>query len=470
MISFNFKKIWIKFLWSSNNSGRIVLYIQLVTVAIVLFVIAVGELLYISSSHKIERQLSDILQQEDKVSALASRISEISSLKEKFLLDGRQTSSSARVMLSVLKDDLADLSGQFYDDSKSRDYLLPSEITKEFESARLIILRAERLAKQLLQQNRTLSYEDGVDFLKNYGVRDLSSVNKNLLSSNYELNLLAIQLERDLAQVSHDHHNSLALLILSASIFSIIISSFVYKRRIVAPLEQVSSVMKDFPETNIANNPKEGIPALEEVISKVHSSVSGSNEIQVLRGNFAKVLTKLVDTCFVLSEFSITDPLCSIGNRRAIELYGVRTWSQASRESCSIGLMMLDVDYFKSYNDHFGHEAGDVCLRNLAMCWSEILRRPLDEVYRYGGEEFLVLIYASTKEKFQKICEELRSATLSLAIEHPSSEFGSVTISGGCLFVSNASSLDFESACSIADSQLYRSKKAGRNRVSITFL
>ena len=470
MISFDFNKIWIKFLWSSNNSGRIVLYIQLVTVAIILSAVGVGELLYISSSHKIEHELSDVLQQEDKVSNLASRISEISSLKEKFLLDGRQSSSSARVMLSALKDDLADLSSQFYVDSKSKGYLLPSEITKEFESAHLIVLRAERLAKQLLAQNRTLSYEDGVAFLKNYGVRDLSSVNKILLSSNYELNLLAIQLEQDLAQATHDHDSSLVLLIFSASICSMIISSFIYKRRIVAPLEQVSSVMKDFPETNIANNPKEGIPALEEVISKVHSSVSGSNEIQVLRSNFAKVLTKLVDTCFVLSELSITDPLCSIGNRRAIELYGVRTWSQASRESCSIGLIMLDVDYFKSYNDHFGHDTGDVCLHDLARCWSEILRRPLDEVYRYGGEEFLALIYAPTKEKFQQICEELRSATLSLAIEHPSSEFGFVTISGGCLFVSNSSSLDFDSACSIADSQLYHSKKAGRNRISITFL
>ncbi len=227
MISFDFNKIWIKFLWSSNNSGRIVIYIQLVTVAIILSVVGLGELLFIASSHKIEHQLSDVLHREDKITNLASRISEISTLKEKFLLDGRQSSSSARAMLSTLKDDLADLSSQLYVDTESKDYLLPFEITKELESAHLLILRAERLAKQLLAQNRTLSYEDGVAFLKNYGVRDLSSVNKNLISSTYELNLLAIQLEKDLAQATHDHHSSLALLIFSGSICSMIISSFI---------------------------------------------------------------------------------------------------------------------------------------------------------------------------------------------------------------------------------------------------
>ncbi len=472
MISFDFKRFWIKFLRASNGSGRIVFNIQLLTVALVMFAVVGTEALHHSHSHRIESKLASILEQEDKVSELLSIMNKVSRRKEDFLLDGRKSSSSARVMISMIRDDLADLSSKFYGEAmlSSQDYLLPSEIDRQFSSSHLAVLRAENIADEVIEQNRTLSYEDGISFLDNYGLRDLGLVYVRLAKLNHDLNMLAIQLDKDLAEAEREHHSLLIISVVLSYLVSVFVSYYIYRGKIIAPLERISSVMKDFPDLNIANNPKEGIAMLEQVIPKVYSSSIGSNEIRRLCGNFASVLTKLIDVCFVLSELSITDPLCSIGNRRALDLYGLRTWNQASRESCSIGIIMLDVDFFKGYNDHYGHDKGDVCLHDLAKCWAQLLLRPLDEVYRFGGEEFLAIVYDPSREKFQQICEEIRSATLKLAIEHPCSEYGFVTVSGGGLLVSNARSIDFEGAYSLADVQLYNSKKSGRNRMSIAYM
>jgi diguanylate cyclase (GGDEF)-like protein len=127
---------------------------------------------------------------------------------------------------------------------------------------------------------------------------------------------------------------------------------------------------------------------------------------------------------------------------------------------------MLDVDCFKGFNDTFGHPAGDDCLRRVSAAVRETLKRPGDTAARYGGEELAVLLPATDLTGAMVIGEQMRVAVASLAIAHPGSPFGHVTISVGAadmlpLLVSDKAA---DLLCA-ADQALYQAKKTGRNRV-----
>ena len=167
-----------------------------------------------------------------------------------------------------------------------------------------------------------------------------------------------------------------------------------------------------------------------------------------------------------LRSLTLTDALSGIANRRKLDLFFDREWASAVRNNSIISLMMIDIDFFKLFNDTYGHQAGDDCLKVVAKTIDSILKRPGDIVVRYGGEEFAVVMPGTEKEGALIMGEKLRVAIEELNIEHNSSEKGVVTVSVGASSLTPGKDDSPKDLFSAADKALYQSKEDGRNRVN----
>ncbi len=168
-----------------------------------------------------------------------------------------------------------------------------------------------------------------------------------------------------------------------------------------------------------------------------------------------------------LQEMAEKDPLTGLLNRRAFTTRAESAWRQAQREHHAVGVAMIDVDFFKRYNDHYGHAAGDAALRQIAQVLHDHARRPLDSVARYGGEEFVGLWYDVRAEDMQALLEQVRAGVAALALPHAASDAAAhVSISIGLLHSHPQPGDNLEAALRQADAALYRAKAQGRNRVT----
>ncbi len=160
------------------------------------------------------------------------------------------------------------------------------------------------------------------------------------------------------------------------------------------------------------------------------------------------------------------DSLTGLANRRAFDEVMKDAWSRALRDAQPVSLIMADVDHFKLYNDSFGHQQGDECLRAVARVLTAEARRPADLVARYGGEEFCVVLPNVDLEGAQVVAERIRAAVESLGIPRASPGIGAVvTLSLGVASIVPAGEDSPESLLRHADRELYRAKHLGRNRV-----
>jgi diguanylate cyclase (GGDEF)-like protein len=173
-------------------------------------------------------------------------------------------------------------------------------------------------------------------------------------------------------------------------------------------------------------------------------------------------------TSLSLSEFAQRDALTNLHNRRAFDERIDMLWQQAIRARASIGLLLIDIDHFKNYNDSAGHLSGDVCLSKVATIIARSAQRPMDMVARFGGEEFVVLLYDIDQETLGKVAQVARTNIAAAALSHPNSPiapFVTVSIGGASVFPSVNRSV--RGAIQLADEALYAAKKQGRNRVVI---
>jgi diguanylate cyclase (GGDEF)-like protein len=161
-----------------------------------------------------------------------------------------------------------------------------------------------------------------------------------------------------------------------------------------------------------------------------------------------------------------TDSLTDIANRRKFDEAFTREWSRAVREHAPISVLMLDVDYFKGFNDRYGHPTGDLCLQRIAHALQDAVKRPTDLVARYGGEEFVALLPQTAVAGSITTAEAMRAAVESLKIGHEGSSLGRVSLSIGIASIIPSGTDTLESLMRSADEQLYRAKLAGRNRVA----
>ena len=162
---------------------------------------------------------------------------------------------------------------------------------------------------------------------------------------------------------------------------------------------------------------------------------------------------------------STTDGLTGLANRRHFENCFESEWRRALRAEDSVCLIMIDIDYFKNYNDHYGHQAGDTCLKEVSALFKTYAQRSGELVARYGGEEFIVLLPRMTLAGAQRIAESMCRKIEHLNIEHEGSMEKKVTISIGVAATIPRLDTDIDSLLKESDRALYQAKANGRNCV-----
>ena len=168
-----------------------------------------------------------------------------------------------------------------------------------------------------------------------------------------------------------------------------------------------------------------------------------------------------------LERLSALDTLTQIANRRRFDTVLRQEWRRAVRDEAAISLLFCDIDYFKRFNDTYGHQAGDECLVRVAQAMEETLNRPADLVARYGGEEFIAMLVDTDGEGARMLAERMRARIEELRIENSASSVGPLlTVSLGVATIVPNPTLRPEDLMDLADRALYASKANGRNRVS----
>jgi diguanylate cyclase (GGDEF)-like protein len=160
------------------------------------------------------------------------------------------------------------------------------------------------------------------------------------------------------------------------------------------------------------------------------------------------------------------DVLTGVANRSALDQALEREWRRACETQSQLSFLMIDVDFFKAFNDRYGHVAGDACLQQLAGTAQDCLVRPSDVFGRYGGEEFAVVLPDTGAEEAVRIAETMRGAVERRAIAHAGSSLGIVTISAGAATVRPKAGDEALALVRAADASLYEAKQRGRNRVA----
>jgi two-component system chemotaxis family response regulator WspR len=188
-------------------------------------------------------------------------------------------------------------------------------------------------------------------------------------------------------------------------------------------------------------------------------------EIRELARRLKASEADLVAAKEALAELAVTDPLTGLKNRRGLDQALDREWRRGSQDTTPVGIIMVDVDHFKAFNDTYGHVAGDDCLRRVAAVLRDVATRGSDVVCRYGGEEFVFLLPNTSDEGTRVVAERVVEGIRDLAIEHARPGGGSVvTVSAGFVAARPWAADDPEHAMRQADDALYLAKRQGRDR------
>ena len=165
-----------------------------------------------------------------------------------------------------------------------------------------------------------------------------------------------------------------------------------------------------------------------------------------------------------LTKLAITDGLTGIANRRYFDDQLAHEWTRARRLNQTLAIAMIDVDWFKKYNDHYGHQGGDDCLRQVANVLSNVAKRDSDFVARYGGEEFAIILPMTQAENALELSKNICLALSNLELPHALSDFGHVTLSVGVAVGCPKQNTTPHNLLVNADKALYTAKEKGRNR------
>jgi diguanylate cyclase (GGDEF)-like protein len=193
-----------------------------------------------------------------------------------------------------------------------------------------------------------------------------------------------------------------------------------------------------------------------------------------LRWNYLRNLLTEIETIRLekakaeLELLSSSDVLTGLANRRHCDVFLDTEWQMGIRYRTQLSMLFLDVDDFKAYNDHYGHQAGDICLQKIAMIIKECVRRPQDLCARYGGEEFIVLLPNTSRESTLQLAEKIRKSVELENIPHAYSRASShVTISIGVVSMIPQTGLNQNMLVEMADKALYNAKNLGRNQIQV---
>jgi len=209
----------------------------------------------------------------------------------------------------------------------------------------------------------------------------------------------------------------------------------------------------------------ERLDAVKLIVGQLAVSIDNALLYSSLEKKVTERTEALAETNRRLEVLSLTDPLTGLANRRRFAEVLEAEWARAQRTRRSLGVVMIDIDYFKLYNDHYGHLAGDQCLRRVATALSDSIRQATDLIARYGGEEFSVILPGANHVAVLSMAERARAAVAALKEPHERSAGGIVTVSLGIAALVPKAAGQPQELVGHADAALYEAKRKGRNQV-----
>jgi len=269
--------------------------------------------------------------------------------------------------------------------------------------------------------------------------------------------LIKSKFKRNLSEQGSAVINTSLLVIFSCLILLIIIIWFLIKNLIIKPVDQleyqVKSIEDDRYSSSMIITGDDELGHLSKAIDTMAATITSKNR-------------ELIEVNRHLELISITDGLTGLYNRRHFDERIKNEWERGLRSGETLSVIMCDVDFFKKYNDIYGHQAGDECLKRVAIALKGSVHRSIDEIYRYGGEEFIILLPNTSTSGVVCIAEELLNSVFNMKIAHSGSpDYGFVTVSLGAASMIPKTMESFTGLVSHADAALYESKKRGRNRI-----
>ena len=196
-----------------------------------------------------------------------------------------------------------------------------------------------------------------------------------------------------------------------------------------------------------------------------HAKVRAMQRLVGMQRNLVEVTHKLDAANAELQRLSTTDALTGIANRRALDDFLSREWRRCQRMEKPLSLVMLDIDYFKLFNDKYGHQAGDDCLKQVAAQIARAAPRASDLAARYGGEEFMLVLGETDLDGALWMAERVRQMIGDLKVVHYATDSKFVAVSCGVVTVLPDDQHSIETLIESADAALYQAKRGGRDRV-----
>jgi len=267
--------------------------------------------------------------------------------------------------------------------------------------------------------------------------------------------IFQIQSFEDISEVYEELYSAQLVLgggLLLSNILIVIFAIWLLYRFLLSPLIKITR----------------NIDQMSDNKADVHIKVAGLREFQRLAMAFNNMFETVRSHTHQLEILSLTDGLTNIANRRAFDETLDREWRVCKREQLPVSLLYIDIDLFKNYNDHYGHQSGDECLKKIAKIIDHNARRPTDLAARYGGEEFVLLLSKTDSESASKIANALINEINQVRYPHEKSDVANhVTLSIGVATLTPSDKISYEQLIKLADRALYRAKHEGRNRICI---
>ncbi|OEZ97210.1 diguanylate cyclase domain-containing protein [Duganella sp. HH101] len=227
---------------------------------------------------------------------------------------------------------------------------------------------------------------------------------------------------------------------------------------------QASPRLQDIPVIFVTalSQPEDETRALE---AGAVDFISKPFNVAVVRARVRSQLT-IKRQADAMRELSMTDGLTGVANRRSFNDTLDAEWRRCARAGLPLSVIMIDIDHFKLYNDHYGHQAGDLCLQQVSAAMARCASRPQDMLARYGGEEFILLLPQEAADGAEVVARRILDEVGRLAVPHAASTTAPhVTVSlGVCTVLPPFDATDANALIRLADKQLYLAKQGGRNR------
>ncbi|QQE64720.1 hypothetical protein GFS31_14010 [Leptolyngbya sp. BL0902] len=266
-----------------------------------------------------------------------------------------------------------------------------------------------------------------------------------------------------MAQINDQNHLTLTLYLLALALTGV--SGMLLARWVVRPIQDLSQSAQAITQGNwtqpILTERSDAIGDLSRSFAIMADQLKDS--LITLEQRVEERNLELTQLNQELQRLAHSDGLTQTANRRYFDAYLDQEWYRLGREQQILSLILCDVDYFKPYNDTYGHQAGDECLKQLALVFQQETQRPADLVARYGGEEFAIILPYTDTQGAITVARQIRHSLATLAIPHASSPQGQITVSMGIATALPQPTRFTSALIAAADQALYQAKTQGRN-------